>query len=574
MMDEVVFNLGLNYVLGSIMDVENKKKDTHNIGKTTFGKIIDYCLLKKVDNNSFPLSVPSLSNVTFFLELDLDDGTFFTIARTVKEKNLVSYICSDTSMRYSAIGTGWNVDVQVSKAQDVLEGKLAFSIQKGYSFRKGLEYFIRVTGEYNDIFKIEPRAKDEMWKPYVLRLLGYDDASYLKRMALADEKDELKKSIDFLETQIGKEGEKLQGLLVNARGHLSEIEQAMESLNFYQQDMDNIREMTESLDLKISLLNSDLYDKKIKVRQIENSLADQPSAFELGRVEGIYKEVGVLFPEQLRKDYQQLIAFNQEITNERKSALLSEKEALLNAIRGIEEALKKYNAERQEKLSFLKDVDVIRKYKDLAGEKSACVQTITQLEGKLEAQKQLIEKRTLLTKKERELSDIINKLAENIYSVPEQYEKTQKVFNGIIKDVLNKSAIISLKINTKNNVVIEGSIQNDDAIITDEDHGDTYKKLLCIAFDLALLKANKEHPYYRFVFHDGAFEALDDRKKENLRDVFRAFGNDGIQQIVTCIDSDIPDIDSNGKPFINNEEVVLRLDDSGKEGRLFHVAIW
>jgi len=572
-MDDVVFNPGLNYVLGSIMDVENRKKDTHNIGKTTFGKTIDYCLLKQVDTNSFPLSVPSLSEVTFFLELALDDGSFFTIARTVKKKNLVSYICSDTSMKYGAVGPDWIVDVQVSKVQDVLEGKLAFSIQKGYSFRKGLEYFIRVTGEYNDIFKIQPRAKDEAWKPYVLRLLGYDDASYRKRIDLLHEKEVINNTIDFLKGQIGREGEKVQGLLVNAKGHLSEIEQAMESLNFYQQDMDNIKEMTESLDLKISLLNSELYDKKVKVRQIEHSLADQPSTFELGRVESLYKEVGVLFPEQLRKDYQQLLAFNQEITNERKSALLAEKDALMNSARGIEEELSKYNTERQEKLSFLKDVDVIRKYKDLAEEKSACVQTITQLEGKLEAQKQLIEKRTLLTKKERELSDIINTLAENIYSVPEQYEKTQKVFNGIIKDVLNKTAIISLKINTKNNVIIEGSIQNDDAMITDEDHGDTYKKLLCIAFDLALLKANMGHPFYRFVFHDGAFEALDDRKKENLRDVFRAFGNDGIQQIVTCIDSDIPNIDSNGKPFINNEEVVLHLNDSGKEGRLFHMDI-
>ena len=58
-------------------------------------------------------------------------------------------------------------------------------------------------------------------------------------------------------------------------------------------------------------------------------------------------------------------------------------------------------------------------------------------------------------------------------------------------------------------------------------------------------------------------------KKENLRDVMRACGNKGVQQIVTAIDSELP-----ASEFFDEGEITLRLHDKGDSGRLFKIPEW
>jgi len=41
------FQSGLNVVLAEIRLPENRNKDTHNLGKTTLGRMIDFCFLAR-----------------------------------------------------------------------------------------------------------------------------------------------------------------------------------------------------------------------------------------------------------------------------------------------------------------------------------------------------------------------------------------------------------------------------------------------------------------------------------------------------------------------------------------------
>ncbi len=47
------FEPGLNVVLAEIRVPANKRKDTHNLGKTTLGRVLDFCLLSKRKPNFF-----------------------------------------------------------------------------------------------------------------------------------------------------------------------------------------------------------------------------------------------------------------------------------------------------------------------------------------------------------------------------------------------------------------------------------------------------------------------------------------------------------------------------------------
>jgi uncharacterized protein YydD (DUF2326 family) len=108
---------------------------------------------------------------------------------------------------------------------------------------------------------------------------------------------------------------------------------------------------------------------------------------------------------------------------------------------------------------------------------------------------------------------------------------------------------------------------------TSADLGTTYRKLLCVAFDLAVLRAHGAEAFPRFAFHDGIFESLDDRKKQNLLAVLREYSAKGHQEIITLIDSDMPPrID--GTSVFDPSEIILVLHDESAAGRLFNLPSW
>jgi uncharacterized protein YydD (DUF2326 family) len=111
-------------------------------------------------------------------------------------------------------------------------------------------------------------------------------------------------------------------------------------------------------------------------------------------------------------------------------------------------------------------------------------------------------------------------------------------------------------------------------VATSEDRGTSYKKLLCIAFDLAVIRAYLDERFPRFVYLDGALEQLDPRKREKLVGVFRRYASLGLQPILSLLDSDLPADLGTSDLTLSEPDVVLALHDEGDEGRLFKMPRW
>ena len=63
------FREGLNVVLAEIRLPENRNKDTHNLGKSLLGRVIDFCLLAKRNPKLFLFKYPELfDEFVFFLK--------------------------------------------------------------------------------------------------------------------------------------------------------------------------------------------------------------------------------------------------------------------------------------------------------------------------------------------------------------------------------------------------------------------------------------------------------------------------------------------------------------------------
>lgn len=105
---------------------------------------------------------------------------------------------------------------------------------------------------------------------------------------------------------------------------------------------------------------------------------------------------------------------------------------------------------------------------------------------------------------------------------------------------------------------------------TAKDEGNTYKKLLCVAFDLAILSAYNSESFYRFVYHDDVLSQQGFGIKNRLLKLINELSQEyDLQYIFSVIKSDLPHDDSDNIIYFPPNEVVLSLHDKDSTGTLF-----
>lgn len=120
-----------------------------------------------------------------------------------------------------------------------------------------------------------------------------------------------------------------------------------------------------------------------------------------------------------------------------------------------------------------------------------------------------------------------------------KHSNINKIFNSIIKEIIDTNALISLRLNNQGNIEFNADYLNKtDLLQTSEAQGTTYKKLLCVAFDISLLVNYSNNSFYKFVYHDGVLEGLNDRiKVRYINHIKQLCVENDLQCIITLIDS-------------------------------------
>ena len=148
----------------------------------------------------------------------------------------------------------------------------------------------------------------------------------------------------------------------------------------------------------------------------------------------------------------------------------------------------------------------------------------------------------------------------------------RRIFSECVLQVLRVEALLSVIVNKNGN--LEFNIRTLDRNISDretsEDQGTSYRKMLAACFDISLLIEYASVNFYRFVYHDGIFEGLDNRRKVSLLNMIRnVCEKNGVQYILTVIDSDLPRDQNDQKLLLTDKEIIRYLNDIVDEGRLF-----
>ena len=577
----IEFNRGLNIILGEIKIPENREKDTHNLGKSTLALLIDYCLLKEKSKSFFLFKHFELfKEFVFFLELEYANGKYLTIKRGVENNSKISFLKHTEKLLdcTSLDDDEWtHADLPIKKAKLELDSILDLEIVKPWDYRKPVSYALRAQDDYSDVFQLRKFVKHIDWKPYLARILGLDATLVQSQYELKEKFDKAKKKKDGLKKVLNgftESLDKLEGLILIKEEESEKIKQQLDDFDFELEENNVNKSIVEEIDIQLSQLNKDRYYTSGSIEKIEISLNKDKIIFNPNDAKSIFDEVGIIFDGQIKKTYEELIQFNKDITKERQFYLKEELKDLKNNLEIIENDIKKLNKKRSQALYFLKDSSAIEKYKYLS-------QQLVKLESEIlnlkKQEEKLLEYQSIVSELEKLDSRIDeNKIAisNNVKASSDKestYSKIKLNFNKIIKTVLNKDALISISQNGEGNLNFKEEILDEKGHATSESDGKTYKKLLCMAFDLSVNEVYKDKKYTHFIYHDGFLEKLDNRKKEKLIKLVREMSRNNFQYIATLIDSELPNQD---KSVFKESEIILTLHDKGNNGLLFKMPTW
>jgi uncharacterized protein YydD (DUF2326 family) len=583
----VDFLPGLNVVLAEIRLPHNKNRDTHNLGKTTFGSVIDFCLLSGKSSNFFLFKYPKIfGGLVFFIELALKDGTYATLRRSVDAATLISFKYHDTrGQEFTTLDdAGWDhLNITFDKAKDLLDGILDWRDISPWPFRKLIGYLLRTQDDYREVFQLRKfQSRHIDWKPVLARILGFDGELIESQYKKALELEEVKKQADIIKDELGgaiEDISKIEGLLSLKRQDAEKKQQLLDAFDFRSQDKEKTKRLVEEVDVSIAALNSERYRLSAMRRRVVAAIEDEQVLFDPDEAKALFAQAGVFFEGQLKRDFEQLLEFNRLISEERAGYLLEEKQDLDVEIRRISAELSKLGKQRSEALGFLSTTDVFEKYKATSDALVTVKADIQALERQQEGVHKLQEKRLAIRALTEESGKLKALVEDNVAEVTSAESKSlfssvRLYFSEIVELVIKRKALLRVYTNEVGHLEFKAEILDDSGNTTSADLGHTYRKLLCVAFDLALLRAHSNGEFPRFVYHDGVFEKLDPRKKDRMLQVLREYVEHGIQVIITLLDSEMPPNSDDGTPPFEESEVIVLLHDEDDSGRLFKGPSW
>ncbi len=570
--EPIIFNDGLNVIFAKSI-TQNSKNNLHNLGKSLLIKVIDFCLLKEVRESSHftkkllqhELYGEEFKKLTLYLEIKISDKKFLTIKRDFYRATKIYFKESEVknSNFSNLLDYEWGEEYAIGKAKEFLDGKLNLMAIKPFGYRQGITQFLRHHDDYKNVFQLSKFQYDLDWKPYIAKILGFPYES-IKNKLEGDKKIEtIKGQIEIYNSLLKNQtrGE-LQADLDLSKKTIEELEKDLDSFNFYPVDKEIIDKDLSNVDDEISELNNSLYNISNSLKLINKSL-NTKIEFDINNIKKIFDEVNIHFNSNTIQSYEKLQEFHKKITKDRNSRLKQQKKELEEEYLRVEEKLKYAYEKRDKYLEAIRSIEELKKYKaqqNLLLDKKSYLKELNDELDKFD----IIESLEKDIKRLNIAIDDFITIIKNVvrHHVPEKYKQINDIFSNSIKSIFkNDTASLIIDINKSNNIEFDSKYYKSGKK-TEEDKGHTYKKIICIFFDLAVVQSYKDDNFYHFIYHDAVLDSMEEQEKINFINYITLYCNDyNIQYILTAIEDEFKDF--------KEDDIIKTLTNEGDNGRLF-----
>jgi uncharacterized protein YydD (DUF2326 family) len=585
---QIILNCGdepgpLNVIYGQVRKPDDKTRDSHNLGKTTLLHLIDFLMLRGVTPDFFlRRHKERFKGFVFYLEVKLNAGDFTTIRRGVDDPNSVAMKRhAESGVQFvDAPDEAWNhVSLNRDNAVKLLDAWLGLAVISPYNYRVAITYFLRAQGDWGDELALQKFrvGRDQYWKPFIAKLFGFNEAPVSRKYELDESIDKLRTQLAERQAEVQFTEDELPALtsrLTVLQKQAEETEEELDAFNFGESERAMMEELVGEIEHRIADINERIYNLRYDLTQITSALSHRDK-FDLREVAQIFDEVKLHFPDGLKRKYEELVAFNRKVTNERNTELRKRQAQLAAEEADLVTEKKALEMRRVQSLRVLRGTDTFEKFKSLQNSLTKERAQIVYLEQQREKLQIVADLARKLREEVRECERVVDETKAMVERGTALYSRFTTTFSSYCMRVLQHDGVFNLRVNNSGNLDhnIALSLQGDIGSISSQSEGTSYKKMLCALFDLALLKVYEDAPFFHFVYHDGILEGLDDRKKLAFLALVREqIASGKTQYIMTMIDSDIPRDAKDERVAFGTNEIVLQLHDDGMEGRLFKMA--
>lgn len=566
----IKINDGLNVVFASVT-TGARDKASHSLGKTTLVELINFLLLKQV-SSSFFLKKECFDSLVFFLEIQYSKESYLTIRRSPKGKIFLN-VKNIPSNLSDLDKDGWDYfDLGLDKAKSYVNQILNLDVIdcEYFHFRSGLRYSLRKQTQYEDTFKVNTsREADSGWKPYLSGVLGINPVLVRSKYEANTQVESIKTAIKQVKALPQESTQSLDAEIAQLESLVERMQREIDDFDFRKTDMEVSEELVKEVSINVSNLNKKAYEIDQKLVAIRNTLGTEFS-FDIDKVKELFSEVEVYFPEKLSNSYDDLIELNTQMSSGRKQRLKKTQQQMIKQKEEVQVQLSESLQKQQNLASVLVQEDAFKKFKltqSRVAKEEARLAVLKERLDKLDSASilntQLDSAKLEQTKVAREL-DQATRIRDN-----QILKKAVQIFGEIVKDVLGISAFFYTKTNSDGNIEFKIGLEDQTSV----NDGFSYTRVLSSIFDMTLLILHSENSFYRFCYHDGLLESLDDRVKIKLLKKMRELSKEHhLQFIISVLDSDMPLDENSVRQSFSSKEVVRELHDGGSEGRLFRMA--
>lgn len=559
----VKFRDGLNVVLASRTDLSANLDSRNGLGKSTLLDIIHFCLGSK---KSGALTKSQLDDWTFTMEFDIAQRPY-VVSRSTSEANTVhvSGYFSDLPAAPDRNGA-----MKVPEWNDAL-GRLLFGLEiehrekYGPTFRSLVSYVARrngQTGGYQDPFG--HYSKQMGWDRITnsAYLLGMDWESVVRlqlvrerKKVLAQIKREIKAGLvagfaddvgrleakqAILEGQISAEREDLEKFQVHKR---------------YDKLQAEANEITRNLH---EMINEDTTDAKYLELYEEASRSETDA--DSGKIRIIYKDAGLVFPDSVIRQVDEVLAFHRQVVRNRKEFVEAEIRRLEDNMRDRKARIETASDDRAKILRILESHGALEEFVLLRDKHEENVAILEQIKNQLEN-----------TRKFEAGGSEIRIETERIcqemrldYADRREPREVIRAFNEYSMRLYESPGTLSIRPH-------DTGYKMDTYIERSGSHGIENMKIFC--YDLAVARLWSQRPRNPgFLIHDSTiYDGVDERQVAHALQLAASESASHRFQYICMLNSDaIPENDFDSD-FDFGGHVVMTLTDDSDEGGLLGI---
>ena len=545
---EVTFKDGLNLIVNK----RTSGKDSGNsVGKSTLSRVLDYLFMSSghdiYHDAEFGKDIPEIVSLinNNVLKFSLDFNT------VENKKAVISRIISidDKNSKY------FLNDVEVDKKQYsefIAQAVFGLTTDKP-SLRNVSHKFIRNTNDkmQKTLNFLHGNTTPDVYDLLYLFLFGFNGLPLIKKKG--DFNKEIKKQKTYLAAYRNPNRETVLAKMIKPlKKEIAEAERNIKNFDFKDSHDESLKKLSE-IQKNISDYSLNYASLNMRVRNIEESilsLKNNITQLVENDLMEIYNSAGIYFNGELKRTYEEMVLFHNDIIKNKISFFESELLKKKEEIETVNEKINDLHEQESSLFRTIKEPETLKSINQLFNKLTELRENLASIESNLS---RINDTNALI----KSLEDSREKLLLEIELAVQGLEKNIEIFNeffgDLTKEIYGERYIFDLSFD-----VDKGKCNFDISCVTPNSNGGK-KKGEITAFDLAYIKFVDKIKLKRptFVIHD----SIEDVDVNQIRDIFFEANNINGQYIVSIL-SDKFSEDADMKMMMSNS--ILELSSTNK----------